>query len=45
RGHFAREYRAPKIQDNNKEISRRSVPVETSTSTGLVSCDGLDGYD
>ncbi|GJU54913.1 hypothetical protein Tco_1228627 [Tanacetum coccineum] len=33
-------------QDNkNKESSRRSVPVETSTSTALVSCDGLGGYD
>ncbi|GJS24049.1 ribonuclease H-like domain-containing protein [Tanacetum coccineum] len=46
RGHFARECRAPRNQDNkNKEISRRSVPVETSTSTSLVSCDGLGGYD
>ncbi|GKF79072.1 hypothetical protein Tco_0234640, partial [Tanacetum coccineum] len=37
---------APRNQDNkNKESSRRSVPVETSTSTALVSCDGLDGYD
>ncbi|GJU97140.1 hypothetical protein Tco_1326411 [Tanacetum coccineum] len=33
-------------QDNkNKEISRRSVPMETSTSTALVSCDSLGGYD
>ncbi|GKB16983.1 hypothetical protein Tco_0850906 [Tanacetum coccineum] len=32
-------------QDNkNKEISRRSVPVETTTSTISVSCDGLGGY-
>ncbi|GJV06422.1 ribonuclease H-like domain-containing protein [Tanacetum coccineum] len=46
RGHFAKEYRAPRNQDNkNKESSRRSVPVETSTSTALVSCDGLGGYD
>ncbi|GJW81777.1 ribonuclease H-like domain-containing protein [Tanacetum coccineum] len=46
RGHFARECRAPRNQDNkNKEISRRSVPVETTTSTALVSCDGLGGYD
>ncbi|GJT75078.1 ribonuclease H-like domain-containing protein [Tanacetum coccineum] len=46
RGHFARECRAPRNQDNkNKESSRRSVPVETSTSTTLVSCDGLGGYD
>ncbi|GJY83519.1 ribonuclease H-like domain-containing protein [Tanacetum coccineum] len=42
RGHFARECRAPRNQDNkNKESSRRSVPVEISTSTALVSCDGL----
>ncbi|GKF71312.1 hypothetical protein Tco_0207426, partial [Tanacetum coccineum] len=27
------------------ENSRRSVPVEISTSTALVSCDGLGGYD
>ncbi|GJV29296.1 ribonuclease H-like domain-containing protein [Tanacetum coccineum] len=46
RGHFDRECRATINQDNkNKESSRRSVPVETSTSTALVSCDGLDGYD
>ncbi|GJU96899.1 RNA-directed DNA polymerase [Tanacetum coccineum] len=46
RGHFARECRAPRNQDNkNKESSRRSMPVETSTSTALVSCDGLGGYD
>ncbi|GKA70098.1 ribonuclease H-like domain-containing protein [Tanacetum coccineum] len=46
RGHFARKCRAPRNQDNkNKESSRRSVPVETSTSTALVSCDGLGGYD
>ncbi|GJV93754.1 putative ribonuclease H-like domain-containing protein [Tanacetum coccineum] len=37
---------APRNQDNkNKECSRRSVHVETSTSTALVSCDGLGGYD
>ncbi|GJU11896.1 putative ribonuclease H-like domain-containing protein [Tanacetum coccineum] len=46
RGHFARECKAPRNQDNkNKESSRRSVPVETSTSTSLVSCDGLGRYD
>ncbi|GKA11922.1 ribonuclease H-like domain-containing protein [Tanacetum coccineum] len=46
RRHFARECRAPRNQDNkNKESSRRSVPVETSTSTALVSCNGLGGYD
>ncbi|GJV59260.1 ribonuclease H-like domain-containing protein [Tanacetum coccineum] len=46
RRHFARECRAPRNKDNkNKESSRRSVPMETSTSTALVSCDGLGGYD
>ncbi|GKB96132.1 ribonuclease H-like domain-containing protein [Tanacetum coccineum] len=46
RGHFARECRASRNQDNkNKESSGRSVPMETSTSTALVSCDGLSGYD
>ncbi|GJS72644.1 hypothetical protein Tco_0705485 [Tanacetum coccineum] len=40
-----RARRASRNQDNKKESSRRSVPMETSTSTGLVSCDGLDGYD
>nr|GEX78407.1 ribonuclease H-like domain-containing protein [Tanacetum cinerariifolium] len=29
----------------NKERSRRSVHVETSTSIDWVSCDGLGGYD
>ncbi|GKG39603.1 ribonuclease H-like domain-containing protein, partial [Tanacetum coccineum] len=47
RGHFAKECKAPRNQDNkNKESSRRSMPVETSTSIiDLVSCDGLCGYD
>ncbi|GJR40840.1 putative ribonuclease H-like domain-containing protein [Tanacetum coccineum] len=46
RGHFARECRALRNQDSkNKESSKRSVPVEISTSTTLVSCDGLGGYD
>ncbi|GJX80473.1 uncharacterized mitochondrial protein-like protein [Tanacetum coccineum] len=45
RGHFARECRAPRNQDNKKESSRKSVPMKTSTSTALVSCDGLGGYD
>ncbi|GKC76659.1 hypothetical protein Tco_1127433 [Tanacetum coccineum] len=44
--HFAKECRAPRNQDNkNKESSRRIVPMETPTSTDLVSCDGLGGYD
>ncbi|GKB88676.1 hypothetical protein Tco_0960948 [Tanacetum coccineum] len=37
---------APRNQDNkNKESSRRIVPVETPTSTALVSCYGLGRYD
>nr|GEV90398.1 ribonuclease H-like domain-containing protein [Tanacetum cinerariifolium] len=46
RGHFARECRALRNQDNkNKESKRRSVPVETPASTYLVSCDCLGRYD
>ncbi|GKA65474.1 ribonuclease H-like domain-containing protein [Tanacetum coccineum] len=46
RGHFARECRASRNQDNkNKESSRRSELVEISTFTALVSCDGLGRYD
>ncbi|GJZ74252.1 retrovirus-related pol polyprotein from transposon TNT 1-94 [Tanacetum coccineum] len=45
RGHFARECRAPRNQENrNRENIRRVVPVETTTSNALVSCDG-SGYD
>ncbi|GJT82425.1 hypothetical protein Tco_1056767 [Tanacetum coccineum] len=41
-----RARRAPRNQDyKNKESTRRIVPVETSTSIALVSCDGLGGYD
>nr|GEY70218.1 hypothetical protein [Tanacetum cinerariifolium] len=41
-----RECRALRNQDNkHKESSRRSVPVETSASTALVSCDSLGGYE
>ncbi|GKA31103.1 putative ribonuclease H-like domain-containing protein [Tanacetum coccineum] len=43
---FLKNTRRRRNQDNkNKESSRRSVPVETSTSIALVSCDGLGGYD
>ncbi|GJX82579.1 ribonuclease H-like domain-containing protein [Tanacetum coccineum] len=46
KGHFAKECRALRNQDyKNKESIRRTVPMETSTSTALVSCDGLGGYD
>ncbi|GJU78985.1 hypothetical protein Tco_1276055 [Tanacetum coccineum] len=41
RGNFARECRAPSNQDSrNKEITKRTVPVEETTSNALVSqCD------
>ncbi|GKB51382.1 ribonuclease H-like domain-containing protein [Tanacetum coccineum] len=43
KGHFAKECRALRNQDyKNKESTRRTVHVETSTSTALVSCDGLE---
>ncbi|GJR09397.1 retrovirus-related pol polyprotein from transposon TNT 1-94 [Tanacetum coccineum] len=45
RGHFTRECRALRNQENrNKENTRRVVPVETTTFNALVSCDG-SGYD
>ncbi|GJU14877.1 ribonuclease H-like domain-containing protein [Tanacetum coccineum] len=46
RGHFARECRAPRNQENrNRENTRRVVPVETITSNALISCDGFGDYD
>ncbi|GKA42423.1 ribonuclease H-like domain-containing protein [Tanacetum coccineum] len=45
RGHFTRQCRAPRNQENrNKENTRRVVPVETTTYNALMSCDGV-GYD
>ncbi|GJU19802.1 ribonuclease H-like domain-containing protein [Tanacetum coccineum] len=45
RGHFAKECRAQRNQENrNMENTRRVVPVETTTSNALVSYDG-SGYD
>ncbi|GKD54869.1 putative ribonuclease H-like domain-containing protein [Tanacetum coccineum] len=42
-GHFARKCRAPRNQENkNRENTRRVVPVETTTSNALISCDGAD---
>ncbi|GJT05935.1 putative ribonuclease H-like domain-containing protein [Tanacetum coccineum] len=36
RGHFARECRAPRNQDNKKEVSRRSVPAEEWPNYALM---------
>ncbi|GKE66619.1 ribonuclease H-like domain-containing protein, partial [Tanacetum coccineum] len=45
-GHFARECRASRNQDSrNREPTRRTMPVEETTSNALVSqCDAF-GYD
>ncbi|GKD40867.1 putative ribonuclease H-like domain-containing protein, partial [Tanacetum coccineum] len=46
KGQLLRECKTLRNQYNkNKESSRRSVPVEISTSTALVSCDGIGGYN
>nr|GEU92455.1 hypothetical protein [Tanacetum cinerariifolium] len=48
RGHFAKQCRSPKDTRKNVlvETQRRNVPVETSTSSALVSqCDGIGSYD
>ncbi|GJU51898.1 hypothetical protein Tco_1221453 [Tanacetum coccineum] len=46
RGYFAKECKAPRNQDyKNKESTRRTMRMETSTSTALMSCNGLGGYD
>ncbi|GKA07472.1 ribonuclease H-like domain-containing protein [Tanacetum coccineum] len=45
RGHFARECRAPRNQENRNRKNTRSVPVDTTTSNALISCDGLGDYD
>ncbi|GJR27516.1 retrovirus-related pol polyprotein from transposon TNT 1-94 [Tanacetum coccineum] len=44
-GHFTRECKALKNQENrNMENTRRVMPVETTTLNALISCDG-SGYD
>ncbi|GJR84937.1 putative ribonuclease H-like domain-containing protein [Tanacetum coccineum] len=45
-GHFARECRAPRNQENRgKENSRRTVTVETPTENALIAQDRIRGYD
>ncbi|GKA75932.1 putative ribonuclease H-like domain-containing protein [Tanacetum coccineum] len=43
KGHFAREYRAPR-ENRNREPIRRNVTMETTETKALVDQDGL-GYD
>ncbi|GJW68521.1 putative ribonuclease H-like domain-containing protein [Tanacetum coccineum] len=45
-GHFSRECRAPRNQENRgREINRRTVTIETPTENALVAQDGIGGYD
>ncbi|GJS99471.1 ribonuclease H-like domain-containing protein [Tanacetum coccineum] len=45
-GHFARECKAPRNQENRgRENSRRTVTVETPTENALVAQDGIGEYD
>ncbi|GJV43751.1 putative ribonuclease H-like domain-containing protein [Tanacetum coccineum] len=45
-GHFARECRAPRNQENRgRENNRRTVTVETPTENALVAHDGIGGYE
>ncbi|GJS09851.1 retrovirus-related pol polyprotein from transposon TNT 1-94 [Tanacetum coccineum] len=42
-GHFAREYRAPRNQESRgREITRRTITVETPTENALVAQDELE---
>nr|GFA95587.1 hypothetical protein [Tanacetum cinerariifolium] len=45
-GHFARECRAPKNQENRgREYVRKTVPMENPTENALIAQDGIGGYD
>ncbi|GJX83188.1 putative ribonuclease H-like domain-containing protein [Tanacetum coccineum] len=45
-GHFARECRAPRNQENRgREINKRTITVETPTKNALVAQDGIGGSD
>ncbi|GJZ63788.1 ribonuclease H-like domain-containing protein [Tanacetum coccineum] len=45
-GHFARECKAPRNQENRgRWINRRTVTIETPTENALVAQDGIRGYD
>nr|GEV97064.1 reverse transcriptase domain-containing protein [Tanacetum cinerariifolium] len=44
-GHFARECRASKNQENRgREYGRKTVPVENPTKNALIPQDGIRGY-
>nr|GEZ89123.1 ribonuclease H-like domain-containing protein [Tanacetum cinerariifolium] len=45
-GHFARECRALKNQDNRgREYGRKTVPMETPTENFLIAQNGIGGYN
>ncbi|GJR80825.1 putative ribonuclease H-like domain-containing protein, partial [Tanacetum coccineum] len=44
RGHFARECRAPRNQDNYERKAQEGVCLWKHYFTDLVSCDGIGGY-
>nr|GEW84602.1 ribonuclease H-like domain-containing protein [Tanacetum cinerariifolium] len=46
RGHFAKECRAPRNQENrNKDAPKRNAQMDTSTTNALVVQDRICGYD
>nr|GEW92719.1 hypothetical protein [Tanacetum cinerariifolium] len=45
-GHFARECRAPKNQENRgREYGRKTMPVENPTENALIAQDGIGGFE
>ncbi|GJR71283.1 ribonuclease H-like domain-containing protein [Tanacetum coccineum] len=45
-GHFARECRFPRNQENKgRENNTRTITVETPTQNALIAQDGIGGYD
>ncbi|GJU81367.1 ribonuclease H-like domain-containing protein [Tanacetum coccineum] len=45
-GHFARECRFPRNQENKgRENNSRTVPIETPTQNALIAQDRIGGYD
>ncbi|GJS43117.1 ribonuclease H-like domain-containing protein [Tanacetum coccineum] len=45
-GHFARECRFPRNQENKgRENNSRTVPIESPTQNALIAQDGIGGYD
>ncbi|GKA59224.1 hypothetical protein Tco_0758537 [Tanacetum coccineum] len=45
KGTLCKGVQAPRNQENRYRENTRSVPVETTTSNALISCNGLGDYD